>query len=74
VELLGGVPYHGPQWGRWPALGFAHDGGIQTVPPRSEAQATEAADDELEAPKANGFAEGEAIARLTFTVSSDGVR
>jgi hypothetical protein len=63
VELLGGVSYHGPQWGQWPVVGWAHDGGIWTVPPGREPQAAEAVDDELEAPKANGFVEGEAILR-----------
>jgi hypothetical protein len=25
VELLNGVPYHDPQWGRWPAVGWARE-------------------------------------------------
>jgi hypothetical protein len=45
---------------------------IPTVPPGRETQATEAVGNELEAPKVNGFTEGEAIVRQTLTVDSDG--
>jgi hypothetical protein len=47
MEVLGGVPYHGPKWGWWPTAGGAHDGGIRTIPPGREAQANEAVNDEL---------------------------
>jgi hypothetical protein len=44
------------------------------LPPRGEAQAAEVVGDELETPKSNGFTEGEATSRHTFTVNSDGDR
>jgi hypothetical protein len=47
MEVLGGVPYHGPKWGWLPTAGGAHDGGIRTIPPGREAQANEAVNDEL---------------------------
>jgi hypothetical protein len=42
------------------------------MPPGRKVQAIKAAGDELKAPKANGFTEGEAIAQEALTVYSDG--
>jgi hypothetical protein len=44
------------------------------APPRREAQTAEIVSKGLKVPKANGFAEGESIARQTFTIGSDGER
>jgi hypothetical protein len=54
--------------------GLAHEGNARVIPPKREAQTTEAVSDKLKAPKANGIAEGEAIAHQTFTISGDGER
>jgi hypothetical protein len=72
VELLDGVLYHGPQWGWWPVVGWAHEDGAWVILQGREAQATEVVGDELKTPKVNGFTEEEATARQTFTIGGDG--
>jgi hypothetical protein len=57
-----GLPFHGPLQQRWPAVGEAHDNGTRAASEVGEAQAAKSVGDELEAPKAGGFAEGKAIA------------
>jgi hypothetical protein len=71
-ELLGGVLNHGPLWGWCPTVSWAHEGGVWVTPPRGEAQDAELVGDELEAPKANSFTDGEATTHQAFTVDSDG--
>jgi hypothetical protein len=44
---------------------------LEPSPRGGEAQAAEAISDELKAPKMNGFVEGKATARQTFTVGND---
>jgi hypothetical protein len=63
--------HHG---GWWPVVGWAHEGDAWVAPPRREAQATEVVGNELKAPKANGFTEGEATTHQTFVVNGDGER
>jgi hypothetical protein len=43
-------------------------------PPGREAQTVEVVGDELKAPKANSFSEGEATARQTITIGGEGER
>jgi hypothetical protein len=73
-ELLGRVLYHGPPWGWCPIASWAHEGSAWVAPPGGEAQATKVVGDELEAPKVNGFTEGEATTRQACTGGSDGDR
>jgi hypothetical protein len=70
-ELLSGVLNHGPPRGRCPTTSWGHERGAFIAPPRGEAQAAEVVSDELEVPKANGFAKGESTALQTLTVGGD---
>jgi hypothetical protein len=74
VELLGGVLYHGLQWGWWLAVGWTHESSIRVAPPGWEAQAAKVVGNEFKATKANGFATGEATACQTFTIAEDDER
>jgi hypothetical protein len=47
---------------------------VPESPPGGEAQAAKAVGDELEAPKANGFAEGVATTHQSLSVSDDSER
>jgi hypothetical protein len=61
-EPLDGASCHGPLQEWWPTAGRAHDEGTRATSKGGEAQAAESVGDELEAPKADGFAEEKAIA------------
>jgi hypothetical protein len=55
-------------------VGCAHEDGTWVAPLGTEAQAVEAVDNELEAPKVNGLDEGETVARQAFTIGKDDER